>query len=42
MKVLFLEYPPCSTCQKGKEMLDSHNVHMIPPYKRKESDCPEN
>ena len=26
MKVLFLEYPPCSTCQKAKKWLDSHNV----------------
>lgn len=26
MKILFLEYPPCSTCQKAKKWLDSHSV----------------
>lgn len=24
--MLFLEYPPCSTCRKAKAWLDSHNV----------------
>ncbi len=24
--MLFLEYPPCSTCQKAKRWLDSHGV----------------
>jgi arsenate reductase len=24
--MLFLEYPPCSTCQKARAWLDSHNV----------------
>ena len=24
--MLFLEYPPCSTCQKAKKWLDDHNV----------------
>ena len=24
--MLFLEYPPCSTCQKAKKWLDEHNV----------------
>ncbi len=24
--MLFIEYPPCSTCQKAKKWLDSHNV----------------
>ena len=24
--MLFLEYPPCSTCQKAKKWLDSHGV----------------
>ena len=24
--MLFLEYPPCSTCQKAKAWLDSHGV----------------
>lgn len=26
MSVLFLEYPKCSTCQKAKKWLDSHQV----------------
>jgi len=26
MSVLFLEYPKCSTCQKAKKWLDSHEV----------------
>ena len=26
MSVLFLEYPPCSTCQKAKRWLDEHHV----------------
>ncbi|MBQ3505028.1 MAG: arsenate reductase family protein [Oscillospiraceae bacterium] len=24
--MLFIEYPPCSTCQKAKKWLDSHNI----------------
>lgn len=26
MKVLFVEYPKCSTCQKAKKWLDEHNI----------------
>ena len=26
MSILFLQYPPCSTCQKAKKWLDSHGV----------------
>lgn len=26
MKVLFLEYPKCSTCQKAKKWMDEHNI----------------
>ena len=26
MSILFLEYPPCSTCQKAKRWLDEHRV----------------
>lgn len=26
MSILFLEYPPCSTCKKAKKWLDSHGV----------------
>ena len=26
MSILFLEYPPCSTCKKAKSWLDSHGI----------------
>ncbi|MGM9604920.1 MAG: arsenate reductase family protein [Faecousia sp.] len=26
MNVLFVQYPPCSTCQKAKKWLDTHGV----------------
>ena len=26
MSILFLEYPPCSTCKKAKNWLDSHEI----------------
>ena len=26
LKMLFLQYPPCSTCQKAKAWLDSHGL----------------
>lgn len=26
MNILFLEYPPCSTCKKAKAWLDSHKI----------------
>jgi arsenate reductase len=26
MKVIFINYPKCSTCQKAKKFLDDHNV----------------
>ena len=26
MNILFLEYPPCSTCQKAKHWLDEHQA----------------
>lgn len=26
MSILFLEYPPCSTCKKAKNWLDSHQI----------------
>lgn len=28
MSILFLEYPPCSTCQKANKWLISHNVEF--------------
>ena len=27
--MLFLEYPKCSTCQKAKKWLDTHNVTYV-------------
>lgn len=29
MQILFLEYPPCSTCQKAKKWLDEHHVSYV-------------
>ena len=26
MDILFVEYPPCSTCQKAKKWLDGHGI----------------
>lgn len=26
MSLLFLQYPPCSTCKNAKKWLDSHNI----------------
>ena len=26
MDILFVEYPPCSTCQKAKKWLDEHGI----------------
>ena len=28
MKVLFVEYPKCSTCQKAKKWLEEHNIEF--------------
>lgn len=30
--MLFLEYPPCSTCRKAKAWLDSHGVNYTPRH----------
>ena len=27
--ILFLEYPPCSTCQKARKWLESRNVEFV-------------
>ena len=29
MQILFLEYPPCSTCQKAKKWLDENHVSYV-------------
>lgn len=26
MKILFVEYPPCTTCQKAKKWLEAHHI----------------
>ena len=30
--MLFLEYPPCSTCRKAKAWLDNHDVNYTPRH----------
>lgn len=30
--MLFLQYPPCSTCKKAKQWLDSHGIAYIPRH----------
>lgn len=42
MKVLFLEYPPCSTCQKAKKWLDSHNVSYESRHIKEKNPTAEN
>lgn len=37
MSLLFLQYPPCSTCQKAKKWLDSHQVSYEPRHIRDEN-----
>lgn len=29
MKVIFIEYPKCSTCQKAKKWLENNNIEFI-------------
>ena len=29
MKILLIEYPKCSTCQKAKKWLENHNIEFI-------------
>lgn len=35
--MLFLEYPPCSTCRKAKAWLDSHGVNYTPRHIKEEN-----
>ena len=35
--MLFLEYPPCSTCQKAKKWLDSHLISYTPRHIKEEN-----
>ena len=30
--MLFLHYPPCSTCKKAKQWLDAHNIPYSPRH----------
>ena len=30
--MLFLEYPPCSTCKKAKQWLDANNISYLPRH----------
>ena len=29
MKIIFIEYPKCSTCQKAKKWLDENNIEYV-------------
>ena len=35
--MLFLQYPPCSTCQKAKKWLDGHGVGYTPRHIKEEN-----
>lgn len=35
--MLFLQYPPCSTCQKAKKWLDGHGVDYTPRHIKEEN-----
>lgn len=35
--MLFLEYPPCSTCKKAKKWLDDHGVAYVSRHIREEN-----
>ena len=35
--MLFLEYPPCSTCKKAKQWLDSHGVSYTARHIKEEN-----
>lgn len=37
MKVLFVEYPKCSTCQKAKKWLEANNVEFIDRHIKEEN-----
>lgn len=34
--MLFLQYPPCSTCQKAKRWLDDHGIAYTPRHIKEE------
>lgn len=35
--MLFLEYPPCSTCQKARRWLDAHNISYTARHIKEEN-----
>lgn len=35
--MLFLEYPPCSTCQKAKKWLEEHNISYTARHIKEEN-----
>lgn len=37
MKILFVEYPKCSTCQKAKKWLDSHKIEYTDRHIKEEN-----
>lgn len=39
--MLFLQYPPCSTCQKAKKWLDDHGVAYTPRHIKEENPTAE-
>jgi len=41
MNILFLEYPPCSTCKKAKNWLDSHQVSYTARHIKEENPTKE-
>ena len=41
MSILFLEYPPCSTCQKAKRWLDEHHVSYSSRHIKQNNPTPE-
>lgn len=41
MSVLFLQYPPCSTCKNAKKWLDAHEISYDPRNIKEENPAPE-
>ena len=37
MNILFLEYPKCSTCQKAKKWLDTHNLSYTDRHNKEQN-----
>ena len=35
--MLFIEYPPCSTCQKAKKWLEAHNISFTARHIKEEN-----